>query len=149
MPIALTDLLKERQVALRLNAGEQAGALREIVQLLAANGKIHHPEEFLKELVAREQARPSAVENGVVFPHLRTDLVDEIVVGAGRSSSGVLFDGATANLIFIIGVPQRFANEYLVVVGALARLMRDATVRNALLAAKTSAQFIKTLREIA
>ena len=149
MPIALADLLNERQISLQLNAGEQAGALREIVQLLAANGKIDAPGKFLEELTVREQASPSTVENGVVFPHLRTELVDEIVIGIGRSRKGVPFDGATANLIFVIGVPQRFASEYLVVVGALARLLRDSGVRNTLLSARTSAQFIRALRPIA
>jgi mannitol/fructose-specific phosphotransferase system IIA component (Ntr-type) len=146
MPVALTELLSERQIALRLSGRDQAAALREIVQLLAANGKIEDEEKFLEDLLWREQTRPSTVDNGVVFPHLRSDSIDEIILGIGRSKEGIPFNGATAHLIFVIGVPQRFANEYLVVVGALARLLRQGEIRSALLAAKNSAQAVATLQ---
>ena len=86
MPIALADLLMEQQVILRLRSRKPANAIREIVDVLASDiggRKIAKPEAFLKEVLAREQTHPSAVENGVAFPHARTDLVDEIVVGVG------------------------------------------------------------------
>lgn len=147
MPIALIDLLDSRQVALRLSATNKSGALREIVQLLAANGRLDDPDRFLEELLAHEQTRPTPVENGVVLTHLRTDLVKEIVIGIGRSRQGILFNGGlTAKLIFVIGVPQRLANEYLVVVGGLARLLRDEGVRNNIRAAKIADEFIAALR---
>jgi mannitol/fructose-specific phosphotransferase system IIA component (Ntr-type) len=150
MPIALVDLLDERQVALGLSANQQPAALREIVQLLAANGKIDDAEKFLGQLIAREQTRPSAVEYDVVFPHLRTDLVHQIVLGIGRSKAGVAFGGGeTANLIFVIGVPHQSANEYLVAVGALARILKDEEIREALMRATIAAEMIEILRRAA
>jgi mannitol/fructose-specific phosphotransferase system IIA component (Ntr-type) len=146
MAIALADLLDEKDVVLQLRARKQANALREIVQLLAANGKIDHPEEFLDAVLAREQANPSAVEHGVAFPHARTDLVDQIVLGIGRSRAGVPFgEGRRARLIFVIGVPQRLINDYLICVGALARLVKDDVTRAALLHAKTPRQLLDAL----
>src|SRR5229473_2459944 len=146
MVIALADLLDEKDVALRLRPRKQANALREIVQLLAANGKIDHPEKFLGAVLAREQANPSTVERGVAFPHVRTDLVDRIVLGIGRSRAGVPFGkGQRARLIFVIGVPQRLINDYLICVGTLARLVKDDITRATLLHAKTSRQFLDVL----
>src|SRR5712692_6551020 len=146
MVIALADLLDEKDVALRLRPRKQANALREIVQLLAANGKIDYPEKFLDAVLAREQANPSAVEHGIAFPHARTDLVDQIVLGIGRSRVGVPFGkGQRARLIFVIGVPQRLINDYLICVGALARLVKDDVTRAALLYAKTPRQFLDAL----
>ena len=146
MAIALADLLDEKNVALQLRARKQANALREIIQLLAANGKIDHPEKFLEAVLAREQANPSAVEHNVAFPHARTDLVDRIVLGIGRSRAGVLFGkGQRARLIFVIGVPQRLINDYLICVGTLARLVKDEIIRAALLHAKTPRQLLDAL----
>jgi len=146
MVIALADLLDEKDVALRLRPRKQANALREIVQLLAANGKIDHPEKFLDAVLAREQANPSTVEHGVAFHHARTDLVDRIVLGIGRSRVGVPFGkGQRARLIFVIGVPQRLINDYLICVGTLARLVKDDVTRAALLYAKTPRQFLDAL----
>ena len=56
--------------------------------MLAFTGKIAKPKAFLEQVLARERTHPSVVENDVAFPHARTDLVDEIVAGVGRSRAG-------------------------------------------------------------
>ena len=150
MPIALADLLHEKQVILRLRSRKPANAIREIVDVLASdiNGrKIAKSEAFLKQVFAREQTHPSAVENGVAFPHARTDLVDEIVIGVGRSRAGIPFgeNQQRANLIFVIGVPERLLSDYLVCVGTLARLVKDETIRSRLLNAETPRAFAEAL----
>ena len=150
MPIALADLLMEQQVILRLRSRKPANAIREIVEVLASDissRKIAKPEAFLEQVFAREQTHPSAVENGVAFPHVRTDLVDEIVIGVGRSRVGIPFgeNQQRANLIFVIGVPERLLSDYLVCVGTLARLVKDETIRSRLLNAETPSEFIEAL----
>lgn len=148
MPAALIDLLDEKLVLLDLCTRQMPEALHSIVRLLAANGKIAEPEKFLEQLLAREEVHPSAVENGVAFPHSRTDLVKEIVIGIGRNRSGVPFaEGKRARLIFVLGVPQQFVNDYLICVGSLARLLKDDVTRAQLLEAQTSRQFLDALTQ--
>jgi len=102
---------------------------------------------FLEKVLAREEAHTSVVENGVAFPHARTDLVDAIVLGIGRSRAGIPFghNGMRARLIFVIGVPERLVNDYLICVGMLVWLVRDDAIRSALLHAQTSREFVDTL----
>ena len=147
MAIALADLLNEKQVILRLRSRKPANALREIVQLLAENGKIDQPEKFLEQVLAREQVHPSAVEHGVSFPHARTDLVDQIILGIGRSRAGIPFgeNRVRARLIFVIGVPQQLVNDYLICVGTLARVVKDDAIRSALLQAESPREFLDAL----
>jgi mannitol/fructose-specific phosphotransferase system IIA component (Ntr-type) len=125
MAIALADLLDEKLVDLDLRARTAESAIRKISGLLKTNEKIRDPEKFVERVLAREQASPSAVEHGVAFPHARTDVVENLVLGIGRSRLGVLFakENERAHLIFLIGVPQRLVNDYLVCVGALARIL--------------------------
>ena len=146
MPIAPADLLHEQQVILRLRSRKPANAIREIVDVLAS-GKIAKPEAFLEQVLAREQTHASVVENGVAFPHVRTDLVDEIVIGIGRSRAGIPFgeNQQRAHLIFVIGVPERLLSDYLVCVGTLARLVKDETIRSKLLNAGTPHEFVEAL----
>ena len=150
MPIALVNLVTEHQVILRLRSRKPANAIREIVDLLASDisgRKIARPEAFLEQVFAREQTHPSVVEDGVVFPHARTDLVDEIVIGVGRSRAGIPFgeNQQRAHLIFVIGVPERLLSDYLVCVGTLARLVKDQMIRSRLLNAETPREFIEAL----
>jgi mannitol/fructose-specific phosphotransferase system IIA component (Ntr-type) len=147
MAITLTDLLHEKQVILALRSRKVPNALREIIEVLAQSGNIGNSKAFFEKVLAREEAHPSVVENGVAFPHVRTDLVDEIVVGIGRSRSGIPFghNGVRAQLIFVIGVPERLVNDYLICVGTLARLVKDDAIRSALLHAQTPPEFIGTL----
>jgi len=150
MPIVLADLLTEQQVILRLRSRKPANAIREIVDVLASDisgRKIGNPEVFLEQLLVREQTHPSIVENGVAFPHARTDLVDEIVIRVGRSRAGIPFgeNRERAHLIFVIGVPERLLSDYLVCVGTLARLVKDDTIRSRLLNVETPREFIEAL----
>src|ERR1043166_6848002 len=124
MAIALADLLDESQVILQLRSRKLPNALREIIQLLAQSRKIGDAEKFFEQVFAREREHPSTVENGVAFPHARTDLIDEIILGIGRSRAGIPIgtDQQRARLIFVIGVPERLVNDYLICVGTLARV---------------------------
>ena len=148
MAIALADLLDPKHVQLNLRSRMAENAIRELIGLLAANEQVKEPDEFADQIIARERANPSVVEDSVVFPHARTDLVDKIVLGIGRKPAGVPFGaaGSRASLIFLIGVPQRLVSDYLVCVGALARIARNDAIRAQLLKARTSEEFLEILR---
>ncbi|PYK69471.1 MAG: hypothetical protein DME45_01975 [Verrucomicrobia bacterium] len=83
------------------------------------------------------------------MPHARTELVDQITLAIGRSHAGIPWNdqGERARLIFLLAVPQRLVNNYLVLIGTLARVTRDQQQRDALFAVATPAEFIAILRE--
>ena len=147
MPIALTDILEPRQIALRLRSRRQANALTEMVGLFVKTGSVPRPADFLGQVLAREEKGSTLTENGVAFPHARTELVDHIALAIGRSRAGVPWNekGGRARLIFLLAVPRRLLNDYLVLVGTLARITQNEQQRDALLAAATPAEFIATL----
>ena len=151
MAIALVDILDERHIALRLKSRRQANTLREIIGLLGKTGSVLQPADFLAQVLARERVNSTLIENGVAFSHARTALVDQIALAVGRSRAGIPWNdkGERARLIFVVAVPQRLVNDYLVLVGTLARITQDKEQRAALLAAATPAEFIETLRSAA
>src|SRR6184192_3184591 len=151
MAITLADILDERQIALQLKSRRQAKALREIIGLFGKTESIIEPADFLAQVLVRERGNSTLAENGVAFPHARTELVDQITLAVGRSRAGIPWNdrGERARLIFVVAVPQRLVNDYLVLVGTLARLTQDKEQRAALLAAATPAEFIETLRSAA
>ena len=124
MAIALAGILDERHIALRLKSRRPANTLREIIGLLEKTGSVLQPADFLTQVLARERVNSTLIENGVTFPHARTALVDQIALAVGRSRAGIPWNdkGERARLIFVVAVPQRLVNDYLVLVGTLARI---------------------------
>ena len=149
MAIVLADILDQRRVTLVLRATTSKEALREIVETMRVDSTLQEPEKFLAEVCAREELHSTYMGNGIAFPHARTDLVEKILLGIGRSEAGIPFgeNGERAYLIFVVGVPRRMANDYLVCVGALARLTSDPKMREALLSSSEPAKFIELLRK--
>lgn len=147
MAIALSDLLKKENVDLDLKATTQTEAMREIIDALGASGKIDNPGKFLEQVRARELTNSTFAADGVAFPHARTELVDRIVLGVGRSETGISWTakGEQAHLIFLLGVPERLMNDYLVVIGAIARVTKDKPLRTLLLHAENVDEFIETM----
>lgn len=142
MALALADILDEQHVVLELAATTRDAAFREIV----ATMRVPDPDGFLREVLAREEVNTTLMPNGLAFPHARTDLVPRIVLGIGRSQEGISFGAeGRAQLIFVVGVPQRMVNDYLVCVGALARLVRNDETRTALMRSEMPAEFIALL----
>ena len=147
MAIALADLINPKQITLSLRATTQADAVRELVDLLVATSSIGNPNRFLEELRGREAVNSTYGTDGVAFPHARTKLVDQIVLAIGRSEAGIPWTGKgeLAHLIFLIAVPERLISDYLVVVGAIARITKDPPLRTLLLHADSVKEFMATL----
>jgi nitrogen PTS system EIIA component len=149
MPISLPDILDERHVVLQLRARDREGALSQILDRLEKTESVREPERFLAQVLTREKSNSTLVENAVAFPHARTDLVDHITLAIGRTLAGIPWNekGERAQLIFAFAVPQQLARDYLVIIGALARMTKDDARRQALFHAPTPAAFIEILRE--
>ena len=147
MAIVLADLIDPGRIVLNLRVCTQTEAVRELVDVLAGAGKIDHAGKFLDQLSAREAVNSTYAADGVAFPHARTKLVDQIVLAIGRSEAGIPWTGKgeLAHLIFLIAVPERLISDYLVVVGAIARITRDAPLRTLLLHAENVDEFVATL----
>jgi mannitol/fructose-specific phosphotransferase system IIA component (Ntr-type) len=148
MAIALADLLDEKRIKLDLRAIDQARAVRELVDLIAIGGSVRDPNKLVDLVLERELTNSTLAEDGVAFPHARTDLAEKIVLAIGRSVDGIPWNdnGERAHLIFLVGVPQKMINDYLVVIGTIARTTKDDALRTLLLHAENVAEFIATMK---
>ena len=144
----LDSLLNPKHVLLDLRGKTAGEAIWEIVEVLRESGELNKATEFFQAVMAREEKTSTVANGAVAFPHVRTDLVDEILLGIGRSARGISFgdEENLVHLVFLIAVPQQMVNDYLICVGGLARrLSKDAT-RQALREASTPAEFLERLR---
>lgn len=145
----ISSLLKPEQIKLDLDQQKRGNTINEVAQLLKHNPKVINFAGFYEEILARERVESTCLGNEIAFPHARTDHLKGMVLAVGRSTQGVWFEncGQTVKLIFVIGTPKRMVTDYLSVVGGLARLLKDASTREQLLAVPTVDEFIATLTQ--
>jgi mannitol/fructose-specific phosphotransferase system IIA component (Ntr-type) len=148
MSALLAEILDPGLVVLELREGTAAEAILEIAELLRDHGCVQDYFKFADAVMEREGRTSTNTGEAVAFPHARTDLVDRLILGIGRSTPGIRF-GPTkdlVHLIFLFGVPKQMVTNYLVCVGAVARVVKDKTKRDALLAAASGEDFVEQLR---
>ncbi|CAB4242590.1 Phosphotransferase system mannitol/fructose-specific IIA domain (Ntr-type) [Methylacidimicrobium sp. AP8] len=143
----LIDLIKPGRVALNLRARTWTDAMREVAELLREAPEIDDFPVFLEELLAAQGRGHLWFDSEVGFPHVRSTHVRNLVLAAGRSTEGIVIqaDQPAVKLVFVIGVPMQFHTEYLIAVGALARIVNKAPSRARLLRAKDPAEFVSLI----
>ena len=148
MSALLTEILDPRQVVLELREATAAEAILEIVELLRKTGQVKDYFKLADAVMEREGRTSTNTGDGVAFPHARTSLVDRIVLGVGRTTPGIRFGQARelVHLIFLVAVPERMVTDYLVCVGALARVVSDTGRRDALMAATSPEELVEQIR---
>jgi len=148
MSALLSEILDPKLVALELREGTAAEAILELAELLRDHGHVQDFFKFADAVMEREGRTSTNTGEGVAFPHARTDLVNKISMAIGRSTPGIRFGPSKelVHLIFLFGVPKQMVTDYLVCVGAVARVVKDQPKRNELIAVATAEEFVELLR---
>src|SRR5262245_13098800 len=146
--ISIADTLAPERVRLSLNSTASALAIDEVALALRSAPEVLDWDELHAGL---HRSAPCLAETGgefaICLPHARTDAVTSMVMAVGRSAKGVQFKGCAAPVryIFCIGVPKALANDYLRIVGLLARILKQPKTEQALRNAQTPIEFIHHL----
>lgn len=148
MSALLSEILNPKLVVLELREGTSAEAILELAELLRDHGHVQDYYKFADAVMEREGRSSTNTGEGVAFPHARTDLVEHIALGIGRSAAGIQFGAAKelVHLVFLFGVPRQMVTDYLVCVGAVARVVKDKAKRDALMLAATGDDLVEQLR---
>lgn len=129
-------------LGLQAKSGEEAiKALHE--RLVAKPGIVRDGQRLLVDLLERARLSSVCIADDIAMPHARTSGVDRLVLAVGRTDGGVPFDREHpgVRLVFLVGTPKDALAEYLQMVAALSRLLRNPIARGALLGASDEADF--------
>lgn len=144
----LFDVLKPELVLLEMSASGRREAVVELVACLRNDPRVTDADRFLEDILAREDGESTYLGFETGMPHARSDAVREMVIAVGRSGAGVDFGGKRrAKLIVVVGGPRRMATEYLAMVGAVARALKQDAVRKRLFEAGDAETFVRILAE--
>jgi CBS domain-containing protein/mannitol/fructose-specific phosphotransferase system IIA component (Ntr-type) len=138
-------------VVVPLPADTVQAAVSALAQRLIDGGAVDQPER-LARLLAESRIRDLVHVGGrVLLPHVRTDAVSKLVLALGVAATPLALPGvdeAAAQVVVLVLAPPAATGLYLQTVAALARVLREDAVVDAMLAAH-SAEEVLALPEIA
>ena len=143
----ITSLLDPKRIALNVQGTKRTVALNEVARLLEGHPDVVNFQGFYDELLARDRLDTTCLGNGIALPHARTEHVKQIVMAVGRSAAGIPFDanGEIVRLFFVLGTPKTKPGDYLAVVSALCKILKDPADRASFLSAPTPEAFIAAI----
>jgi mannitol/fructose-specific phosphotransferase system IIA component (Ntr-type) len=143
----ITSLLDASRIKLNVQSSRRTAALNEIARLLDGHPDVANFSAFYDELLARDRLDTTCLGNAVALPHARTEHVKRIVMAVGRTDTGIPFDasGEIVRLFFVLGTPKTKPGDYLAVVSALCKILKDPADRASFLNASTPEAFIAAI----
>ncbi len=126
----LNSLLKEANIKIPLEGINQVEVINEMLECLVHNGEIDGNTKgpILKEVIQREKIQSTGIGNGIAIPHIKTELVDQLVCALGiKRDEGITFksiDGKPVNIIFLFLSPGRVTGDHLKLLSEISYVMR-------------------------
>jgi mannitol/fructose-specific phosphotransferase system IIA component (Ntr-type) len=143
----LADFIADSDVHLALEGATKEAVLSELTGCLDdGSGRAATIRKIVQR---RESLGSTGVGHGIALPHCRTPLVDRLRVIYGRQPAGVNFDAVDGQPVFhfflLVAPPVEVSNDYLPVLGTIARLARSPEIVERWGRATTPAEFLALL----
>ena len=143
----ISRLLDPSRILIDVQSTRRSNALQEVARLFRGHPDVTDFDGFYRDLLARDQLDTTCLGNGLALPHARTEHVRSIVMAVGRSERGILFDQdqEDVRLMFMLATPRSKPGDYLQVLGAFCKLLKDDANHRAFLAAATPEDFLQVV----
>lgn len=142
----LAHFLCPGSVIANMRAVTKDEAFRELAEAAAKCGL--DKGAVLSVLHDREKLGSTAVGEGYAIPHGKLPGLSSIMLFFARSGSGVdcnAPDGKKTHFFFMVLAPENAAGQHLGLLGAIARLTRDATFTTRLMQAQNASEITSFL----
>jgi CBS domain-containing protein len=133
-----------------LRARTKDDAVRELLQMIQAEGISVDVEAVLACVREREEIENPSYGRGFAFPHARTDAVREMYILVGVSRHGLDergVDGLPVHVVCLLLTPSTIAKLYLQTLSGLASFARRSDTLDKVLNAATKADLIKLVAD--
>ncbi len=146
--ISIPSVLHPSHINLSLSAPNPTSAVTALLDVLRGDPRILKWDDFRQSVLGRDASPISSNNCGILIAHGRTNSVGSLVMAAGISPEGIpsaSSDCPPLHVIFVAGIPAAFNNDYLRVVGTIARLCGKPELLTNLLEATSPSAFLSIL----
>lgn len=140
--ISVLEFFSRTAILTSLKAATREHAIEELADMAAEHESISAAIPLRQAVLDREQAKGTAMEEGVAVPHARTDLIKRPFVAIGRSRAGIDWDspdGQATRFVFLILTPKTDEEAQVQILGHIARVMSHPHTREQIASAEDAA----------
>jgi fructose-specific phosphotransferase system IIA component len=122
----LLDILTIDCIRAPLSAGTKRAAIDELVDLLAAAGRVGDHKALKDAVWTREQTRTTGIGHGLAIPHGKAAGMAGIAMAIGKPATPMDFeaiDGQPVKLIVLLASPPDRTSDHIQALARISRLM--------------------------
>jgi fructose-specific phosphotransferase system IIA component len=146
----ITEFLSKDCIKIGLKSKAKKEVLEELVDVLAAAGKVSEKKKVLQVLLEREELGSTGIGQGVAIPHGKTDVVENLIAAFGLSREGCQFDtldGDPVHIFFMLLAPYNASGIHLKSLAKISGLLKDKYFRKGLINCQTPDEVISIISE--
>lgn len=146
----ITEILTKETIHLHLSADSKTAAIEQMASLLAEHGFVSDSQQFVSDVLKREESSSTGIGFGVAIPHGKSAGVAKPALAFAKFEQPVEWnslDEKPVSMAFLIGVPlEQAGQEHLKILTTLARKIIHESFRDQLLQATTPEEILQALQ---
>lgn len=145
----LLDILAPDCIKAPLAATDKRGVIDELVDLLAAAGRVGDPRSLKEAVWTREMTRTTGIGHGLAIPHGKSAGMSNLAMAIGRPASPMDFqaiDAQPVRLVVLLASPPDRTSDHIQALARISRLMTMDQFRERIYAATTPAAIYDLLK---
>jgi fructose-specific phosphotransferase system IIA component len=145
----LLDIITIDCIRAPLLARDKQGVIHELVDVLAASGRVSDAKSLKDAVWTREQTRTTGIGHGLAIPHGKCAGMGGLAMAVGKPASPMDFeaiDGQPVKLIVLLASPPDKTSDHIQALARISRLMTMEDFRNRIYAADSPAAIYELLK---
>lgn len=145
----LLDIVTPDCIKAPLKATDKKGVIDELVDVLAAAGKVSDSKGLKEAVWTREQTRTTGIGHGLAIPHGKAVGMPGLAMAIGKPAKPMDFeaiDGHPVKLVVLLASPPDKTGDHIQALARISKLMMMDDFREKIYAAQTGQEIYDLLK---
>ncbi len=146
----LSDFLKEEYISTGITSDKRDDVIRELVNLLDADGVLNDAEQTYNAILEREKIMTTGVGNGIAIPHCKDSACPNFAVAIAVLNKKIDFssiDKKKVKVVFLLVGPENNPGMHIKLLSRISRLLSNDELRESLFNAKSPAKILELIKD--
>lgn len=146
----LSEILTPACIKVPLDAADKKAAIEELVDLLAAAGKVSDPAGLKEAVWTRESTRTTGIGHALAIPHGKAAGIRDLCIAIGKPAQPMDFasiDGRPVRLIVLLASPLDRVNDHIQALARISRMMASEDFRSRIYNASTPQEILDLITQ--